>query len=118
MDLATGWRGVRPPTRATGIARTNPRRTAPCSSRIVHVVAGQEFFDVARDVERFSDLLEEDLLWRHAILISGFHKWPSLFWKPMVAKEHMGPATEGSLAIEERVVQIEEGETHESSIAE
>ena len=36
----------------------------------------------------------------------------------MVAKEHMGPATEGSLAIEERVVQIEEGETHESSIAE
>jgi len=36
----------------------------------------------------------------------------------MVAKERMGPATEGSLAIEERVVQIEESETHESSIAE
>jgi len=36
----------------------------------------------------------------------------------MVANERLGPATESSLAIKERVVQIEESETHVSSIAE
>ena len=38
-------------------------------------------------------------------------------WEPMVPDEGFGPTSECSLTIEERVIQIEQSETHESSIA-